>query len=126
MRIGHLHRLGLLGLLTSLCACGSGGSGGGVVFAQSGYFRVTHVQAVQAVQTLDNGMPLVAYKPTYVRVFLDGYQGAHGPWRVSARLTVRDVDTNAEHDLFPISFDPNFAITVTPSGSHPDRWNDSE
>jgi hypothetical protein len=50
----------------------------------------------------------------------------HGPWTdITARLTVRDAQSNTQEDLLPFLFNPNHTIVVSKDGSHPDRWGDS-
>ena len=88
-------------------------------------FTLTSLEVVQAVQTIGAGMPLVGYKPTFVRAYVKSVEKGHGPWKISARLRVTDIDSNTTVELKPLSFDPDLAITVTPSGSRRDLWNDS-
>jgi len=81
---------------------------------------------VQGVQTTLNGVPLVAYKPTFVRVYVQSNESKHGPWTdITARLTVKDLSTGVTHELSPLNFNPNYTITVSPTGSHRDLWGDS-
>ncbi len=83
---------------------------------------ITGMSPVQGVQTTVNSVPLVAYKPTFVRVYVQSNESKHGPWTdVTARLTVKDVSTGATHELL-LLVSPN---TVSPAGSHLDRWGDS-
>jgi hypothetical protein len=87
---------------------------------------ITGMSPVQGVQTTLNGVPLVAYKPTFVRVYAQSNESKHGPWTdITARLTVKDLSTGATHELLPANFNPNYTITVSPTGSHRERWGDS-
>ena len=87
-------------------------------------YWITGVDVVQGVQNPVNGIPLVAYKPTFVRVYVQSNEANHGPWRVSSRLVVKN-PTGTQVELMPSTFDPSASITVSPSGSHRDQWGDS-
>jgi hypothetical protein len=87
-------------------------------------FWITGIEAVQAVQTPTSGVPLIGGKPTFVRVYVRSNQKNHGPWTgISATLTVKAKNFSRTHK--PISPRPDGAITVSPFGSHRDRWSDS-
>jgi hypothetical protein len=109
-----------LAFLGGLAACGGGGGSSAPVD-----FRITNLQVVQSIQTFANTLPLVAYKPTFVRVSLRSNEANHGPWKVSARLAALEIATSQHHVLQPVSFDPDASITASPTGSHTDRWDDS-
>jgi hypothetical protein len=84
-------------------------------------YWVDGIEVVQAVQTsIVNSVPLVANKPTFVRVYLasDGRR----PWKVNARLIVKDVITGKKHEVLPSLPWP---ISVSPGGSHRNKWVDS-
>jgi hypothetical protein len=88
---------------------------------------ITGMTPVQGVQTTLNQVPLVAYKPTFVRVYVQSNESKHGPWTdITARLTVKDVTTGTTDTLLPVNtFNANSTITVSPTGSHQDKWGDS-
>ncbi len=90
-------------------------------------YWITDMQVVQGVQTNLNTAPLLAQKPTFVRVYVQSNEANHGPWTdITARLVVRDPQTKAQIDeLLPVTPRPNYTITVSPVGSHPDKWGDS-
>ena len=55
-----------------------------------GCMSISGMEVVQAVQTPGNTVPMVALKPTFVRVYVRSVELSHGPWQVDARLTVKD------------------------------------
>jgi len=77
---------------------------------------VTGIEVTQAIQTLDNRIPLIAYKPTAVRVYVRSTEDARGPWTgVMAHLIVNG------HSYAPSLIDPRVGIPVSPMGS--DRYS---
>ena len=53
-------------------------------------YCITGIEFVQAVQTsVANGVPLVANKPTFIRVYVKTGNAGPGPYRVNARLSGR-------------------------------------
>lgn len=93
---------------------------------------VTGMEITQAIQVYpDNSIPLIGYKLTFVRVYLQSNEDARGAWvNVTGRLTVRNrsgADGGApipERALFPINGSGG-VITVRPSGSGRNSMNDS-
>ncbi len=80
---------------------------------------ITGIEVTQAIQTLDNRIPLIAYKPTAVRVYVRSTEDARGPWSgVMARLTVNG------HSYAPSLVDPRVGITASPLGS--DRYSTTD
>jgi hypothetical protein len=55
--------------------------------APPGDVWITGLEVTQGIQTTDNRVPLIAGKPTVVRVYVRSRTDAGGPWRVSAHLT---------------------------------------
>lgn len=90
---------------------------------------VTGMEVTQAMQiygsgALDNTVPLVAYKRTVVRVYVQSREDAAGPWNdVTARLEVTGSSRPRVH--LPATIDPRAAIVVSPSGSSRARLADS-
>ena len=91
-------------------------------FAPAGCYSISGMEAVQAVQTPKNGVPMIALKPTFVRVYVRSVEVSHGPWHVDARLTVKDAVTGTQHELAPLNPGP---ITVATDGGQRDRWSGS-
>ena len=88
-------------------------------------YCITGIEFVQAVQTsIANGVPLVANKPTFIRVYVKTGNAGPGPYRVNARLSVEDPATGQKHELSPTS-NLGKAITVSASGSDRTKWSDS-
>jgi hypothetical protein len=85
------------------------------------------MEVIQGVRTSLNQVPLLGNKETFVRVYVQSNESSHGPWTdVTGKLIVRDPQTKATIDeILPVSFNPNYTITVSPTGSHPDKWGDS-
>jgi hypothetical protein len=90
---------------------------------------ITGVEVVQAVQVYPGGgIPLIADKPTVVRVYVRSREDALGPWnRVTARLTVRDIRERGfgERTVSPTMPNPRGEITVTTAGSDRTRLEES-
>ncbi|MEK6409286.1 MAG: hypothetical protein AABN34_20360 [Acidobacteriota bacterium] len=104
-------------------------------FAQ-GDVWVQGVEITQSIQTYDPGsaalsnrIPLIAFKPTVVRVYVQSREDAGGPWTdVTARLTLSNADDSApfriaRHDHEPSN--PTRTITVSPGGSNRSTLDDS-
>jgi hypothetical protein len=87
----------------------------------SGCMYISGVEFVQAVQTPDNGVPMVAVKPTFVRVYVRASEAWHGPWNLDARLVVRDETTATEHELAPLNHTP----IVAPPNVDRGQWGQS-
>jgi hypothetical protein len=82
----------------------------------SGDVWVTGMEVSQAIQVENNLVPLVGYKKTVVRVFVQSREDSNGPWAgVQARLIASD----------STRYHGSVAITASPSGSHQDRLDDS-
>lgn len=80
---------------------------------------ISGIEVTQAIQTLDNRIPLIAYKPTAVRVYVRSMEDARGPWAgVMARLMVNG------HSYAPSLVDPRVGITASPMGS--DRYSTTD
>jgi hypothetical protein len=80
---------------------------------------ITAIEVTQAIQTLDNRIPLIAYKPTAVRVYVRSTEDARGPWTgVMARMIVNG------HTYAPSLVDPRLGITASPMGS--DRYTTTD
>lgn len=80
---------------------------------------ITAIEVTQAIQTLDNRIPLISYKPTAVRVYVRSTEDFRGPWTgVMARMTVNG------HSYAPSLVDPRVGITASPMGS--DRYSTSD
>jgi hypothetical protein len=91
-------------------------------FALGGCYSIAGMEVVQSVQTPDNGVPIVALKPTFVRIYVKSIEAWHGPWQVDARLSVKDAIAGTQHELAPLNPGP---ITVAPDGGQRDRWSQS-
>jgi hypothetical protein len=99
----------------------------------TGDIWVTGMEVTQAVQTYPgNQIPLVGYKRTVVRVYLQSRDDVRGPWTdVTGRLTVRNISGShaggpiRDRVLLPSTNDSRAAITASTTGSHRDRWDDS-
>jgi hypothetical protein len=99
----------------------------------TGDIWVTGMELTQAVQTYPgNQIPLVGYKRTVVRVYLQSRDDVRGPWTdVTGRLTVRNISGShaggpiRDRVLLPSTNDSRAAITASTTGSHRDRWDDS-
>jgi hypothetical protein len=87
-----------------------------------GCMSISGMEVVQAVQTPGNTVPMVALKPTFVRVYVRSVELSHGPWQVDARLTVKDAAAGTQHELAPIHPTP---IAVSPAGGDRGRWANS-
>ncbi len=80
---------------------------------------ITGIEVTQAIQTLDNRIPLISYKPTAVRVYVRSTEDARGPWTgVMARMIVNG------HSYTPALVDPRAGITASPMGS--DRYSTTD
>lgn len=104
-------------------------------FAQ-GDVWVTGIEITQSIQTYDpssaalsNRIPLIAFKPTVVRVYVQSREGSGGPWTdVTARLSLSNADESApfriaRHEHEPSN--PTGTITVSPGGSNRSTLDDS-
>jgi hypothetical protein len=81
---------------------------------------ITGIEVTQAIQTLDNRIPLIAYKPTAVRVYVRSTEDVRGPWTgLMARMTVNG------HSYAPALVDPRVGIPASPMGSDRYSTNDS-
>jgi hypothetical protein len=90
-----------------------GSESGGV-----GDIWITGIEVTQAIQTLDNRIPLIGGKPTAVRVYLRSAEDARGPWReVTASLMVEG------RRYFPSL--PVGTLEVSPAGSDRRTTRDS-
>lgn len=90
---------------------------------------VTGMEVTQSIQiygsgSLDNTIPLLAYKKTVVRVYVQS-DSFSAPWRnVTARLTVTGSGITGRV-LEPSTSSPSMTIAVSPAGSHRDILSDS-
>ncbi len=85
----------------------------------AGDIWITAIEVTQAVQTIDNRIPLTAYKQTAVRVYIRSTEDARGPWTgVMARMVV------SGRTYFPSLVDPRVGITASPMGS--DRYSTTD
>jgi hypothetical protein len=91
----------------------------------SGNLAVTGIEPVQVTQTPSLGVPLLAWKPTAVRVYLQGSTDSRGAWRVSvASLTTRDV-AGVSRTHLPVNVSLADGFSAPADGSHRDRNDDS-
>lgn len=95
----------------------------------AGDLWITGLEVTQAVQVYPGGgIPLIADKPTVVRVYVRSREDALGPWnRVTARLTVRDVRGGGfgQRTISPTTASPSGEITATTAGSDRARLEQS-
>jgi len=97
---------------------------------------ITGIEITQSIQTYDplnaslsNRIPLIAFKPTVVRVYVQSREDTRGPWTdVTARLTLSNADDSARfliarHDHDPSN--PTRTITASPGGSNRRTFDDS-
>jgi hypothetical protein len=94
-----------------------------------GDVRVTGMEVTQVIQTFPgNDIPLIANKPTMVRVYVAGREDSRGWWEdISANLTVRRGRGGPQIGpvLRPNSGNTLRTITVSPGGSDRRRFDDS-
>ena len=79
-------------------------------------FWITGIEAIQSVQTPDNGVPLIGHKPTYVRAYVQSDVGMNitGVLRATdAGGRVRQISASAP------------SVTATPEGSQRGLWSQS-
>jgi hypothetical protein len=80
---------------------------------------ITGIEVTQAIQTLDNSIPLIAYKPTAVRLYVQSVEDGRGPWSgVMASLMVNG------HTYYPSLVNPRVGIIASPTGS--DRFTTTD
>ena len=85
-------------------------------------YWITGIEVVQASQTnVLNAVPMVADKPTFVRVYLQSLQPAQ-TWRLAAQLNVHDFATGRDTKLSPVNFAP---VSAPVAGSRRDLWSGS-
>jgi hypothetical protein len=110
-------------------------SGAHSAFAQ-GDVWVTGIEITQAIQTYDasnpalsNQIPLIGFKPTVVRVYVQSAEDARGPWSdVTARLTLSDADDTAPYRITRHEHVPSNSseiVRVSPAGSNRKTLEDS-
>ncbi len=98
--------------------------------AMPGDIWITNIEATQVIQTFpSNGVPLIANKPTLVRVYVAGRDDSLGRWEdVSANLTVSRGTRGPQvgSTVRPANGTNTLGrITVSPSGSDRRRFDDS-
>jgi hypothetical protein len=83
---------------------------------------INEVDIVQGVQTMTNSIPLVAHKPTFVKVAVQSDEQGHGPWTASGNLTVRELSTGHTDTYTPLPFS---SIPISPTGGNREKWTQS-
>jgi hypothetical protein len=83
-----------------------------------GNFWITGIEVVQAVQTPDNSVPLIGFKTTFVRVYVQADMNLG--FRVTGILTI-DTPQPWSRNILPV----NQSIEVSVDGNHREIMDDS-
>jgi hypothetical protein len=84
-------------------------------------YWITGMEIVQAVQTPNNEVPLIGFKTTFVRVFVQSSRNRND---ITGRLFVPSAE-GSTRQLLPIVSNQELTIAVSPTGSDRTKWEGS-